>query len=518
MIGFWILAGLAAVVTIAVIGYALVAAKGNAATAAAYDVQVYRTQLKELERDVARGVIGEDEAGRAKVEISRRLLEADRKAQAAIPDGRAPAGLTWSAVALSAAVILGGGLWAYGDLGAPGYWDMPLKGRFEAAAQARDTRPSQAEAEADLPDWAGPPPEAPADYVELVEKLRAAVAERPDEMQGLTLLAQHEGALGNYRAAHGALAKLIALKGDSATAEDYSQYADLLVLAARGYVSPEAEQAATQALRRNPRDQVALYYAGLMNAQTGRPDVAFGIWRDLLEASDPSEPWVAPILAEIGQLAALAGVDYTPPELQSTISGPSAADIAAAEDMSPEDRAAMIDSMVKGLMDRLATQGGSAQDWARLIGALGVQGDMDRASAIWGEARSVFAARPDDLALIDQAAANAGLTEALPFTPPVAGQAPALAGPSQDDMEAAAEMSTEDRADMINSMVTRLEDELLTDGGAPERWVQLFNVLGVLGDTDRAKAAWSAAQAAFGDDAAALDAIRGAAAAVGATE
>lgn len=518
MIGFWILAGLASVVTLAILGYALIVGRGDAQATATYDVQVYRDQLRELDRDLARGVIGAEEAQRARVEISRRLLDADRKAQAGTSTGMAPKNLTWAAFALSAALVVGGGLWIYADMGAPSYPDMPLKSRFAAAQEVRENRPNQAEAEAERPDWAGPPPEAPADYLELVDRLRGAVADNPDDLQGQILLAQHEGALGNYRAAHEAMAAAIAIKGASATPEDYSQYADLLVLAAGGYVSPEAEAAVRAALQRNPRNQVALYYFGLMNAQTGRPDVAFRTWRDLLENSDPSEPWVAPILSEIDRLAALAGVDYTPPELAPTISGPSAAEIADAEDMSPEERAEMIAGMVDRLMDRLATQGGPATDWARLIGALGVQGEHERAAAIWGEARDVFADRPDDLALIDAAAAEAGLVAATPFEPPAPSNGPALAGPSQDDVEAATEMTPEERAEMIEGMVTRLEDELLTSGGPPERWVQLFDVLGVLGDTERARAAWEAAEAAFADDTVALSRIHSAAKAVGAVE
>lgn len=508
MTGFWILAGLFAFVALAILGRALVAGRDDIGASAAYDMQVYRDQLKELDRDVARGVIGAEEAERAKVEISRRLLEADRKAQAGEASGGAPRAANIAGLGFTAVVVAGGGLWVYANLGAPGYWDMPLEGRYEAAEIARDTRASQAEIEAELPGWAGPPPQAPADYLELIDKLRVAVAERPDEIQGQMLLAQHEAALGNYRAAHAAMATAIALKGETAAADDYAQYADLLVLAAGGEVSPEAEAALEAALARNPRDQVALYYQGLMHAQTGRPDIAFPIWRDLLEGSDPSEPWVEPIRMQIGRLAALAGVDYTPPAPAAPGSGLSAEDIAAAENMTPEERAQMIDSMVAALMERLATEGGPATEWARLIGALGVQGDTARAEAILGEARTLFAGREEDLALIDDAAARAGLG---------AGAAP-LAGPSAEDMEAAADMSPEDRAAMIDGMVTRLYDSLTEEGGEPERWAQLFNALAVQGDAARAQSAWEAAQAAFAEDPAALEALRPAAEAAGATE
>lgn len=405
--GFWILALLAAVVTVAIIGYALVTRREDAeAASAAYDLQVYRDQLKELDRDLARGVIGEEEAQRARVEISRRLLEADRKAQAGEATTTAPRSLGWAAVALVAAFIIGGGAWLYSDLGAPGYWDMPLKGRIEAAKEARETRMAQAEAEAGLPAWDGPPPEAPQDYIDLVEQLRAAVTKRPDDMHGQSLLVTHETALGNYVAAHQAMAKVIASKGDSTTAEDYSQYADLLVLAARGYVSPEAEDAITRALQLNPRDPVALYYSGLMFAQTGRPDLAFRLWRDLLESSDPSEPWVEPIRSQIMQLAAMAGVDYT---LPPAMPGPSAEDMAAAADMTPEERAQMVDSMVNQLMERLATEGGPASDWARLISVLGVQGQTERAAEIYAEAQAVFAGRDAELEMLAAAARQAGI-------------------------------------------------------------------------------------------------------------
>ena len=444
--GFWILALTAALVAVVVIGHAMIARRGaGGAASAAYDMQVYRDQLGELDRDLARGVIAPAEAERARVEISRRLLEADRQLQAGTPADAAPKPATWAVIALSFALIVGGGGWLYYDLGAPGYWDMPLKGRIEAAAEARSNRMSQVEAEAEAPAWDGPPPEAPADYVELVEKLRAAVAGRPDDLQGQSLLVTHETALGNYRAARAAKARVIALRGETATGEDYAQYADLMILAAGGYVSAEAEQALATALDRDPENPIARYYSGLLYAQTGRPDVAFRIWRDLLEASDPDAPWVAPIRGQIMQLAAMAGVDYSLPDAPA---GPSAADIEAAAGLTSDERAEMIGSMVDGLMERLATEGGSAEEWARLIRALGVQGDLDRAEAIYAEARDVFEGRPGELALVTAAATEAGLTA----------DAPAMGAPAVEPEDAG-------RAAALDGRATRLADELATGAG-----------------------------------------------------
>ncbi|MCI2398696.1 c-type cytochrome biogenesis protein CcmI [Aliiroseovarius subalbicans] len=412
--GFWLIAGLIALVIVGVL-IAVLMRKGadGGDAAAAYDMQVYRDQLKELDRDVARGTVTEGEAERTRVEISRRLLEADRKAQAGSGSGEAPSGLTKAVAAVSVALVLGGGYWLYDDLGAPGYPDMGLKARKAAARETRETRPSQAALEAKQPPWAGPPPEAPADYVSLVERLRVAVKENPEDMQGLTLLTSHEAALGNYRAAAVSAGHLAALKGDTATADDHTKHADLLVLAAGGLVSPEAETALEAALSINPKDAIARYYSGLLFSQTGRPDLAFHLWKQLLEEGPGTAPWIGPIRAQIEFLAAAAGEDYTPPAdtapAMPGLSGPTAEDIENAGDMTPEERQEMIRGMVSRLMERMAVEGGPASDWARLVRALGVLGDTDRAGAVYEEALGVFEGHPQDLALIREAGQAAGV-------------------------------------------------------------------------------------------------------------
>ena len=50
----------------------------------------------------------------------------------------------------------------------------------------------------------------------------------------------------------------------------------------------------------------------------------------------------------------------------------------------------------------LATEGGPPEDWARLIGALGVLGQTERAEAIAAEARVVFADNADAVDMIER--------------------------------------------------------------------------------------------------------------------
>ena len=74
-----------------------------------------------------------------------------------------------------------------------------------------------------------------------------------------------------------------------------------------------------------------------------------------------------------------------------------------------QDRQAMIGNMVNQLADRLATQGGPVEDWARLIGAYGVLGETGRAQAIYDEALSVFEGSAEAISALNLAAQDAGL-------------------------------------------------------------------------------------------------------------
>jgi len=85
--------------------------------------------------------------------------------------------------------------------------------------------------------------------------------------------------------------------------------------------------------------------------------------------------------------------------------------IIAAEDMAPAARASMIEGMVSSLSNRLATQGGTAEEWAQLIVATSVLERTTEAREILVEARDVFGSSEESLALIEAAAARAGLEE-----------------------------------------------------------------------------------------------------------
>ena len=214
--------------------------------------------------------------------------------------------------------------------------------------------------------------------------------------------------MGNTGAAIKAERALIAAKAADASAEDHASLAELLIIAAGGYVSPEAEAELMAALQLDPANGTARYYAGLMFAQLGRPDRTYPLWYSLLAEGPAEAPWMEPIKARIAEIAAAAGVAYDPP---ATGGAPSQADISAAAQMAPADRRAMIEGMVANLSDRLARDGGPVEDGARLITSLSVLGETEKARAVNTEARQRFAGQPAALSVLQAAAKTAGIPE-----------------------------------------------------------------------------------------------------------
>lgn len=380
--------------------------------AAEFDARVYRDQLREIDRELARGIVTEEEAGRMRTEVARRLLEADRAiaAQSSAAPGTGSGAVGGPVIAAVIVACLLSGIGVYVWLGAPGYPDLPLDVRVQMAEERRAARPSQSQMEESLPPS---PPVVGLDpeFTRLVEQLRATVAERPDDLQGHQLLARNEANVGDFAAARRAQARVIELKGAEATHQDWLLLATLMIQAAGGQVSPDAESILLRVMREDPRNDTALFFAGILNMQVGRHDLAFRFWRQLLDTAPPDSPWRGDVRARIEELAQIAGVRYELPPETAPVRGPSAADMEAAADMSPEERAEMIRGMVEGLNTQLATEGGTAEDWGRLILALAQLGERERATAIFAEAVGTFFGRESDLAIITEAARMAGISQ-----------------------------------------------------------------------------------------------------------
>lgn len=406
---FYAIAVAVGLAAFALAAYPLARPRRRPGGAAEFELRFYKGQLREVERDQERGLRDADDAAQARIAVSRKILSLDQPTRNTAYV-RAPRLASLLAGCAFAAAIIPGALLLHSRIGDPGMRDMPLAERLAAADAMQTNRPSQAEFVGRLgePDFGAV--ERDPEYLRMLEDLRRAVASRPSDVQGLQLLATHEADAGNLQAAIKAKSKAVAILGDRAAAEDHAELAVLMIGAAAGYVSPEAELALARALEQDPEHPASRYYVGAMHAQTGRPDLAFHIWRSLLENVPPSDPWVFELRRQIVEVAPYAGLRYADAlvEADSGMPGPDARQLEFAASLTDEERAEMIGGMVDGLEERLADSGGTPEEWARLIRSLGVLGEDLRAEQAYDAARMAYSGDGEALEFLARVYAGMG--------------------------------------------------------------------------------------------------------------
>lgn len=337
------------------------------------DVEVYRDQLQEIERDRATGRIGADEAEAARVEVSRRLIAAADAAEPAV--SAAGAARRRRAVALAALVLLPLGAGAlYLALGSPMLPSQPHVARRDA-----------------------PPEQRSID--ELVARVEAHLEQNPNDGRGWEVVAPVYLRLNRLDDAVRARRNALRLLG--ATAEREADLGEALTFVANGMVTAEAKEAFDRALKLDPQAFKARYFLGLSAEQDGRREDAAKIWRALIEGAPPGAQWLGFVRES------LMRVD--PNATLPTPAGPSAADVAAANEMTPEQRNEMVRGMVARLAERLKQEGSDVDGWLRLLRAYMVLGEPDKARAAAGDARRALAGEPEKIRQIDELIKGLGL-------------------------------------------------------------------------------------------------------------
>ena len=371
------------------------------------DLKFYKSQLSEIEKDIAKGAISPEEAEQLKVEISRRILKNKNQSLLKFSFQSTKSRLKFAFILGVFTSFLSFAL--YSSLGSLGYFDFSQKNRIEVAKRLKETRPSQQEAWDALSDVKTiNTPEG--EMGEIITKLRKISQERPNDTTGLRYLMRTEASLNNFKNAAIAQMSLVKLLGEQVLTEDLYQLAELMVISLNGYVSPEAEALFRKVLSQDNDNGGALYYLGLMYANLDRPDLSFEIWRKLLSRGPDDEPWVPLIRQQIMEVAWRAGKNRYELPTKTSPNGPTQDDIEASNEMTADERQQMISNMVEGLANRLASEGGTSDEWARLIKALSVLGDSDRAKKIWAEALNIYNNSPADLRVINDIAKEIGIS------------------------------------------------------------------------------------------------------------
>ena len=404
---FWFIACAFSITIALLLGFTLLRRDAETESPTEYNLRVYRDQLKEVDRDLSRGVIDQENAERLRTEISRRILAADSQLINEELHSQQSYSRRLSTAILTGLFLILGSLLLYREVGAPGYGDLGLSKRLAQLQQISQNRPSQSEAENTVSKVERE--DVSQDFLSLMQKLREKTTEQPNSIQGQILLARYESMLGNFKAGYTAQERVLQLKGTDSTADDWATYAELLILAAGGYVSRKAESALIKALQLNPVSGTTRYYLGQMKNQIGRPDQAFAIWSKLLEEGPQDAAWIKPIRTQIEDVAVRAGKhNFVLPPLSPMV-GPTQNEINEAADLSPGEQASMITAMVESLDQRLKNEGGTVDEWIRLIRSLVVLNRLNEAKAAYDSAFAEFADQALDLQILNERSRQIGL-------------------------------------------------------------------------------------------------------------
>jgi cytochrome c-type biogenesis protein CcmH len=342
---------------------------------ASFDQAVYRDQLRELDRDIARGLLTSAEADAARLEIQRRLLAADKQPVAPPRLSRSPI------LAIFVFLLIGlGSVGSYLWLGAPGVPDEPFSSRKAELAETHQAESLQQAADA------------------LATKLR----QDPSNTQGWLLYARTLAMLSQWDAAEGAYRHAIDLgqTGPDVLGDD----AEMMVMQAGGTVTPAAEAAFRQVLKADPANGLARYYLAVAAMQAGEPRRAIDGFQALLADVPANSPLRAQLAQKVAEAAKAAGIPVPelaqgkPPSDASAQAppGPDAAAVAAAANMTEQQRQAMIQSMVAKLPAEQAANPSNLEGWLRLGRAYTVLHEPAKAAEAFEDAAAL---KPDDMSI-----------------------------------------------------------------------------------------------------------------------
>lgn len=368
---FWIVAAAMTAGVVLLIVPPLLKTRGETDSRAAYDLEVYRDQLDELERDVARGLVSAAQAAAARAEIGRRMLAvAEEKPQA---PAAAPRSAKLLAGLLAVALPLGA-LAVYGTIGRPEVPAQPLASRN--LEQERNSPPKS--------------------VLAAMDKLKNQLDQNPNDPQGWSILGQAYAKMGRYQEAADALRKAVGLsQGDI---ELLGSYAEVLTSANGGTVPADAKAAFDAILEKDPKEPRARFFAALARFQAGDLRDALERWRSLMAESPADAPWVPVVQGQIRQVAQALNLDPAtvtpkplPPEQQpATAQGPE-------DGAGQQDREAMIRGMVANLAAKLEANPEDVDGWLKLARSYSVMGDGGKAVEAARKAKDRAPNRPDVL-------------------------------------------------------------------------------------------------------------------------
>ncbi|KQP60874.1 c-type cytochrome biogenesis protein CcmI [Methylobacterium sp. Leaf112] len=464
------------------------------AGAMAMETGFYEDQLREIERDLTRGLIAGPEAEAARTEAGRRLLRANRVGVPLVPGIAEPAlrqRRAASAFALSTIPLVA--LIAYGLYGSP---HMPAQSAAERQAAENGGQ----------------------DLLNAIGQIEARLASNPTDGRGWAVLAPVYMRMGRFDDAAHAYEAAARTLGE--TSQRLSDWGEALIAGNNGVISPQAKTIFERAVALDGTAAKPRFYLARAAELDGDIPLAIKRLEGLAENAPADAPWLPVVrdnLARLkGEASPTGGVSPkgdAPVARPGAGAAPDPGAAASLQAMPPEGRNAAIRSMVAGLDQRLAEKGGTADEWLRLVRSLGVLGDRDKAGAALARARTALASDPAALRGLEALAGEFGLTRDGAGQPEAersgaAGgtrdapktdttQADAARAGTEAAVAAVKAMPAAERDAAIRGMVAGLDRRLAAKGGTIDDWLRLVRSYAVLGERTQARQALDRARMAL---------------------
>jgi cytochrome c-type biogenesis protein CcmH len=337
-----------------------------AAPLAAADARaMYDAQMGDIARDEQRGLIAPAEAELARAEVARRLIRTARTDDAVQHTvSEATFRRRKAASALVLAVVPAVALALYGAKGSPHLPAQPLAARLS-------TDPAR------------------MDMAVAVSRVETHLQLNPTDGRGWEVLAPIYMRAGRYDDAARAFANIATHLGP--TVDRLVDVGEARFLAAGGIVTVEARAAFDAAAQLGPLNPKGRYYLALAREQDGDTAGAVADLKALLASAPADANWRDAVAERI------ARIEGRPAGADAIASLPQA------------DQMTAIRGMVEQLATRLDLQGGSAEEWARLIRAQIVLGAREQAAASLRKAQTALAADPEGRGAVERLAREAGI-------------------------------------------------------------------------------------------------------------
>ena len=325
------------------------------------DIEIYKNQLGEIDADLKRGLIDEESAQEARLELSRNILAAEKEvSKSAFVGNRSVAMRVIISLGILLVPIVTIGVYAL--TGNPGVESHPF-------SELMDANP------------------ATLSPSETLVRTEALFARNPDNGKLADELSSAYLVAGRFQDAVNTYVEALRLNGDSAPR--LVGYGMALAGYNGGTINDDALKSFEKAAKLAPDDFYPRLFIAEASRQAGKPKEAADGLQAFLDHSPKNSPWRPRVEELIGQLREQAA---TPQQLPSSDAKDSnvAKDARASKDanagkdgnaamegVSPE----MIGQMVNGLAERLQKQPDDLDGWKMLVHSWLVLKDKEKAKA-----------------------------------------------------------------------------------------------------------------------------------------